>query len=95
MVPFGEPEVSYWLGREHWGRGVATRALSAFLAVETSRPLHALAAKDNAGSIRVLEKCGFGIVGEQRGFAEARGEEIAEFRFELRDAGATGGGPGR
>ncbi len=22
---FGEPEISYWLGKHHWGRGIATR----------------------------------------------------------------------
>ena len=25
---FGQPSVSYWIGREFWGRGVATRALT-------------------------------------------------------------------
>ena len=74
----GDREVTYWLGREHWGKGLATRALEAFLDVETTRPLHAAAAADNAGSIRVLEKCGFARVGGGRGFAAARGEEIDE-----------------
>jgi RimJ/RimL family protein N-acetyltransferase len=77
-------EVTYWLGREHWGKGLATRALEAFLEVETTRPLHAAAAADNAGSIRVLEKCGFERVGEGRGFATARGEEIDEVFLVLR-----------
>lgn len=51
--------VGYWIGKEHWGRGVATRALAAFLHLVTERPLHARVARHNAGSIRVLEKCGF------------------------------------
>ena len=51
--------VAYWIGREHWGKGVATRALSEFLSIERTRPLHAYVAEHNAGSIRVLEKCGF------------------------------------
>ncbi len=80
----GNREVTYWLGREHWGKGLATRALEAFLAVETTRPLHAAAAADNAGSIRVLEKCGFERAGEGRGFATARGEEIDEVFLVLR-----------
>lgn len=80
----GKREVTYWLGREHWGKGLATRALTAFLEVETTRPLHAAAAADNAGSIRVLEKCGFTRVGEGRGFANARGEEIDEVLLVLR-----------
>ena len=55
----GKRLVAYWIGREFWGRGVATRALSEFLTVELIRPLHAWVAVHNVGSIRVLEKCGF------------------------------------
>ena len=55
----GEREVGYRIGREHWGRGVATAALAAFVAEVTERPLFAHVANTNAGSIRVLEKCGF------------------------------------
>lgn len=51
--------VGYWLGKEHWGKGVATRALTAFLHLVTERPLYAHVARHNAGSIRVLSKCGF------------------------------------
>lgn len=51
--------VAYWIGREHWGRGIATRALTEFLELEVTRPLHAWVAVHNSGSIRVLEKCGF------------------------------------
>ena len=55
----GEREVTYWIGREHWGRGIATRALAEFLAdVERTRPIQASTADDNVGSQRVLEKCG-------------------------------------
>jgi RimJ/RimL family protein N-acetyltransferase len=55
----GRREVGYWIGREFWGRGVATRALSAFLDEVTERPIYAGVAKTNVASIRVLEKCGF------------------------------------
>ena len=71
-------EVTYWLGREFWGRGIATRALSAFLDEVVGRPIHARAAEDNVGSRRVLEKCGFEACGRGRGFAHGRGEEIDE-----------------
>ena len=79
----GEPEVSYWLGPQFWGRGIATMALTAFLRSVRTRPLYARAAKDNIASIRVLEKCGFTRSGEDRGFANARGEEVEEFVFRL------------
>ena len=54
-------EVGYWLGLEFWGRGIATRALRAFLAFEPVRPLHAHVARHNASSLRVLEECGFAV----------------------------------
>ena len=79
----GEREVSYWLGQAFWGQGLATAALAAFLNVVEVRPLHGRAAKDNSGSIRVLQKCGFSIIGEDKGFANARGEEIEEFILRL------------
>jgi len=59
FVVDGRREVGYWLGREFWGRGVATRALAAFLREVTERPLHAGVVPHNAGSLRVLERCGF------------------------------------
>ena len=51
--------IGYWIGREFWGRGVATAALAAFVAEVKERPLHAFVVKHNVGSIRVLEKCEF------------------------------------
>ena len=51
--------VGYWIGREYWGRGIATEALSAFLREELIRPLHAYVAIHNLASMRVLQKCGF------------------------------------
>ena len=52
-------QVGYWLGRDHWGRGVATTALALFLCELTVRPVHAYVAGSNVASQRVLEKCGF------------------------------------
>ena len=83
FLQFGKPEVTYWIGREYWGKGVATQALSQLLAQVQTRPIYARAAKDNVASIRVLEKCGFTITGEDKGFANARGEEIEEFILTL------------
>jgi RimJ/RimL family protein N-acetyltransferase len=80
---FGDLEVSYWLGREYWGRGIATAALRAFLQEQTERPIFARAVHDNAGSIRVLQKCGFIEVGRDHGFAFARGMEVEEVVMRL------------
>ena len=76
-------EVTYWLGREYWGRGIATAALQAFLLIETHRPLRGRAAADNAASLRVMEKCGFVRIGDDRGYANARRAEIDEVLLEL------------
>ena len=51
--------IGYWIGREFWGRGVATAALAALVAEVKERPLNAFVAKHNLGSIRILEKCEF------------------------------------
>ncbi|MCC2672076.1 MAG: family N-acetyltransferase [Armatimonadetes bacterium] len=75
---FGDPEVCYWLGREFWGRGVATQALSLLLSIVPLRPLVARAAADNVASLRVLQKCGFTITGNEREFSNARGGEVDE-----------------
>jgi RimJ/RimL family protein N-acetyltransferase len=46
----GERELTYWIGRSYWGKGIATDALNAFLAVDRSRPLYARVASDNVAS---------------------------------------------
>src|SRR5262249_46669969 len=81
-----EREVTYWIGRSYWGKGVATGALEAFLTVDASRPLRARVASDNVASRRVLEKCGFRVVATERGFAEARSCEIEEVVLRLEQA---------
>ena len=55
----GGRELGYWIGREHWGRGVATAAVGLVLAVDPTRPLHAHVAAHNLGSLRVLARNGF------------------------------------
>lgn len=79
----GKLEGTYWIGREYWGRGVASAALRAFLHVVTTRPIYGRAAKDNSASLRVLEKCGFVLVGADTGFSNARGAEVEESILKL------------
>ncbi len=83
----GRPEVTYWLGKEYWGKGIATKALSKFLSHFGTRPLYARAAKDNVASVRVLQKCGFTICGDDKGFSNARGEQVEELILLLPKAG--------
>ena len=79
----GDAEVSYWIGREFWGKGIATAALRQFIEELAVRPLYGRAAYDNLGSMRVLEKCGFERAGTDRYFANARDEEIEEIVYIL------------
>jgi RimJ/RimL family protein N-acetyltransferase len=79
----GELEVTYWVGKKHWGKGVATQALKQLLQEITHRPIFARAAKDNIASVRVLQKCDFKIIGEDKGFAEGRGQVTEEYIFRL------------
>jgi RimJ/RimL family protein N-acetyltransferase len=79
----GATEITYWIDRKHWGKGVATEALTQMLRYVATRPLHARVAVDNAASLRVLKKCGFLICGRDRAFSNARREEIEELILRL------------
>jgi RimJ/RimL family protein N-acetyltransferase len=77
--------VGYWIGREFWGKGLATRALAELLdEVVTVRPIHAHVAAHNVGSIRVLEKCGFVEVSRATAHDSMIGGELEEVLMELR-----------
>jgi RimJ/RimL family protein N-acetyltransferase len=79
----GQPLVGYWIGRSYWGKGIATRALSEFLGQVAARPLYARVAKHNFASIRVLEKCGFTVAGEERAPSGAGEDEVEELVMRL------------
>ncbi|HSK89196.1 MAG TPA: GNAT family N-acetyltransferase [Anaerolineales bacterium] len=79
----GEREVGYWLGKEYWGKGIATRALAEFLKYIDVRPLYAHVARHNVASRRVLEKCGFSISGEDSFFSQALGRNVEEYILTL------------
>lgn len=74
----GDTEITYWLDRAWWGRGIATAALKVFLGTVPVRPITARAASDNAGSLAVLRKAGFREVGTEVAYATGRGHEIEE-----------------
>jgi RimJ/RimL family protein N-acetyltransferase len=81
----GQREVGYWLGREYWGKGIATSALRLFLGEVMERPLHAVVYKPNIASARVLEKCGFVLCGENTPESGGNNETTGEFTFILKD----------
>lgn len=84
FVRDGRREVGYWIGREHWGKGIASRALELFLEEVDERPLHAVVAAHNPASRRVLEKCGFVILERRTGEPDQSGEPVEEYLLELR-----------
>lgn len=64
MEPDGQaPEIGYWLGVKHWGKGYATEAVRAVIDHAFTQldceALQAAARVTNPASRRVLEKCGF------------------------------------
>jgi RimJ/RimL family protein N-acetyltransferase len=77
----GQTEVTYWIDRAAWGKGIATRALALLLELVTARPLYARAASDNAASLRVLQKCGFKAVGTEKSFALRDGTRTSRKPF--------------
>jgi ribosomal-protein-alanine N-acetyltransferase len=79
----GDAEITYWIDKKLWGKGVATTALKKFLAIENTRPIFGRVAFDNFGSQKVLERSGFIKVGTDKGFANARQAEIEEFIYKL------------
>ena len=79
----GKRQVGYWLGREFWGRGIATAALQLFLEQVKTRPLYAHVARHNRASRRVLEKCGFRVIGADGVLPENAPEPVAEYIFRL------------
>ncbi|MCP4442282.1 MAG: GNAT family N-acetyltransferase [Aureispira sp.] len=78
-----ETFVAYGIGKDFWGKGIASAALAKFLKLSPKRPLFAQTVFDNLGSQRVLEKNGFVVIGKEINFANARGKEVEEFVFKL------------
>lgn len=78
----GERLVGYWIGRGHWGRGIASAALAQFLDEEKARPLTARVVRHNPASLRVLQKCGFVVIGDER-FTGPDGQPVEELVLRL------------
>lgn len=83
FVMEGDAEITYWIDKKFWGKGVATTALKDLLAIEKTRPIFGRVAFDNLGSQKVLESCGFLKIGTDKGFANARQMEIEEYIYRL------------
>jgi RimJ/RimL family protein N-acetyltransferase len=84
------PEIGYWLGVPHWGKGYATEAARAVIdhafAELDYEELQAGARVSNPASRRVLEKCGFQWTGVKlmRIRAIASAAPVDRFRLDRR-----------
>ena len=72
--------LGYWIGREYWGRGIATEAVRLYLGEVSERPIRAFVALTNVGSTRVLEKSGFVRASEE---PEIGSDGVEELLFVL------------
>ena len=79
----GAREITYWIDPSRWGEGLASSALRAFLAVETTRPLHGRVAEHNVGSATVLARAGFVRIGSETSFADGLGRNVVEHVYRL------------
>lgn len=79
----GDREVSVWLARHAWGRGVASEALRLIVSREGERPLYARTAAHNGAAIAVLERNGFTEVSRNTVFAPGLGRDVEELVFTL------------
>lgn len=79
----GQSQITYWIGERYWGRGVASKALEAFLELESTRPLYGRVAFDNYKCLRVMEKAGFSKIDSKLTYSNARKKEIEEIILEL------------
>lgn len=83
FVMEGQTEITYWVDRSEWGQGVASQALALLLQMLDVRPVYARAASDNAGSLRVLQRAGFSMIGTEVSYAPGRSAEVEETIFRL------------
>jgi RimJ/RimL family protein N-acetyltransferase len=87
--PDGPPQLGYWLGRRHWGRGYATEAVGAIIRYAQrelgARTIAARCMVDNPASVAVLTKVGLRRVGRCTQLVTKGGRtcEVDEFLLQV------------
>lgn len=79
----GVAELSFWTAQEYWGLGLTTSAVDEFLRAHPQRPVRARVPEDNGGTVKVLSRRGFEVVGEEKVFSNARAAVVTELIMEL------------
>jgi RimJ/RimL family protein N-acetyltransferase len=85
-IYFRTGELGYWIGEEHWGRGIMSRVIPAFVEWTWSTfgilvRLNGLVTESNAGSSRLLEKAGFVLEGRREDAICKNGHICAELMY--------------
>ena len=78
--------IGYWLAPQLWGGGFMPEALEAVIGFVSARGFKLLTAsvhQDNAGSAKVLMKCGFSYIGETECSSVSRGAIVPAWAYEL------------
>lgn len=85
--PAAQPELGYWLGKPYWGQGVMTEAGRSVLAwlfdTSDTETVVSGALDENAGSLNVLTKLGFGEAHPYVIPVRSRGKDVAATRVRL------------
>lgn len=76
-------EVTIWLARHAWGRGIGTATLEILVSREPERPLYARAAAHNAAAVAILRRVGFAEVSRAVSFAPGLGRDAEQVVFAL------------
>ncbi|MCV0429886.1 MAG: GNAT family N-acetyltransferase [Roseibium sp.] len=86
----GKPEFGYWLGKDHWGKGIMTEAGRAALAWHfgcfPELPVMSGALDENRASLNVLSKLGFSETGPYKLKILSRGQALPATRMTLNHA---------
>lgn len=80
----GKREIGYWIGKEYWGKGIGSESLKQLLGQVKMRPLYAHVVKHNVAFQRVLQKCGFLVIGEDQWTPSPEIGEVEELILELK-----------
>jgi RimJ/RimL family protein N-acetyltransferase len=79
----GQDSIGYWIARDHWGRGIASRAIALMLQEVAKRPLFARVALHNTASRRALERNGFVVASRDKAPEDDRYAACERFILKL------------
>ena len=80
-------EIGYWIGKDYWRKGFATKALKHFLDFinkkHKPKRVYGFAFTFNPGSKRVMEKCGFKLEGIRKNVKKGKSKFYDDYMLAL------------